>query len=326
MKPPPPLEPSCLRYLQPGARVVVALSGGRDSVALLRLLLMREGLSVYACHVHHGIRGKEADDDAAFCRALCRTLHVPLHIAAVDVPTLAKERKQSLEATARTERRRLLAECARQAGTPLIALAHHAEDQVETILLQLARGSAGLRGMRPVHRTGDIIWLRPLLHLRRQELTHWLHTQSQPWREDSTNACPDVSRNALRLEVIPALQHAMKRDVVPILTRSARLHRETLEALETALEALPLCDPQGRLYLPFLQDKDLPFRKAVLHRYLHQAGVPDVSEAMALAIDAILPPDAPASRLALPGGWRACRKARRLILLPPRSEGPRQYL
>lgn len=319
MNTPPSLEASCLRHLRPGTRVVVGLSGGRDSVALLRLLCMQEGLSVHACHVHHGIRGKEADEDAAFCRELCRTLHVPLRMVAVDVPTLAKERKQSLEATARTERRRILAETARQTGSPLIALAHHAEDQAETILLQLARGSAGLRGMRPVHCAGGVIWLRPLLHLRRQELTDWLHAQAQAWQEDSTNACPDVSRNALRLEVLPALRRAMKRDVTPILNRSACLHREALEALETALEALPLCDPQGRLYLPFLQGKDLPFRKAVLHHYLRRAGVPDVSEAMVLAIDALLPPDAPASRLALPGGWRACRKSRRLILLAPES-------
>ncbi len=313
----PTLDASCLRYLRAGACVVVALSGGRDSVALLRLLAMQEGLSVYACHVHHGIRGKEADEDAAFCDQLCRTLHIPLRTVAVDVPTLARERKQSLEAVARTERRRILAETARREGTSLIALAHHAEDQAETILLQLGRGSSGLRGMRPVHPTGDILWLRPLLHLRRQELTDWLNACGQTWREDSTNALPDVSRNAIRLEVMPAFNKAMKRDVTPILNRSASLHREALEALESALEALPLCDPQGRLYLPFLRDKKLPFRKAVLHRYLHQAGVPDVSEAMILAVDALLPPDAPASRLMLPGGWRACRRAGRLVLVPP---------
>jgi tRNA(Ile)-lysidine synthase TilS/MesJ len=112
-----------------------------------------------------------------------------------------------------------------------VALAHHADDQAETVLFRLARGAAGLRGMQPVHVAAGITWVRPLLGLRRAEITAWLQQIGQPWRDDATNDVPDVARNALRLEVLPALNKALGRDVTPILGRSARLQAETLDAL-----------------------------------------------------------------------------------------------
>lgn len=307
-------EPATLPFL--GEPLVVGLSGGRDSVALLHLLV-RRGCRVFACHVHHGIRGAEADADAAFCRALCERLRVPFLCTQVDVPALARATHESTETAARTARRRALAEAARACGCRTVALAHHADDQAETVLFRLARGSAGMRGMLPVHEAKGILWLRPLLHLRRTELTAWLRQLGEPWVEDATNAVADVARNRIRLRVLPALQEALGRDVTPILNRSARQQAETLEALECALAALPLTDPQGRLYLPFLLEKPLPFRKAVLHRYLSAAGVPNLSEAHVLAVDAVLPPTAPCASVPLPGGYTAQRKEKRLRVLPP---------
>lgn len=310
-------EPSTLPFLQ--EPVVAGVSGGRDSVALLRLLV-RQGCRVVACHVHHGIRGAAADADAAFCRALCTQLGVPYAEHRINVPELAAQTHQSLETAARTARRAALAETARAHGCRAVALAQHADDQAETVLFRLARGSAGCRGMLPVHEAQGILWLRPLLHLRRAEITAWLQTLNQPWVEDATNAVADVARNKIRLEVLPALNRALERDVTPVLTRSARQQAETLEALECALEALPLCDPQGRLYLPFLAGKPLPFRKAVLHRYLARAGVPDLSEAHVLAVDAALPPDAPCAAVPLPGGYVARRREKRLTVEPPATK------
>lgn len=292
--------------------VTLGLSGGRDSVALL-LLLQAAGAQVYAMHVHHGIRGVEADVDAAFCRELCARHEVPLAVAHVDVPALAQACGESLETVARRERRRLLAEHAASLGG-VVALAHHADDQAETVLFHLARGAAGLRSMQPVSHMGGVTWIRPLLNCRREQITAWLQSLGQPWREDATNAVPDVTRNALRLQVLPALSAAMGRDVAPILNRSARLQGEVAEALQTALEALPLLDPQGRLYLPFLDGKPLAFRKAVLHYYLHRCGVPDISEKIILAVCDILPADAPAATCNLPGLFRAHRSHKRLSI------------
>ena len=129
----------------PREPVVIGLSGGRDSVALLRMLAMR-GVPMQACHVHHGIRGEAADGDAQFCRELCRQFDVPFAEYRVDVPAKAKQSGESLETTARRERRRILVEHALSVGFRAVALAHHADDQAETVLFNLARGAAGLRG------------------------------------------------------------------------------------------------------------------------------------------------------------------------------------
>lgn len=308
------LAPETLPHLQ--KPVLLGLSGGRDSVALLRILL-HHGTPVYACHIHHGIRGEAADEDAAFCRRLCEQYSVPFRLYRIDCPALAAQKRQSLETAAREARRSIMIELAQQSDCHAIALAHHADDQAETILFRLCRGASGLRGMQPAYRAEGMLWLRPLLNQPRAHITAYLQALGQDWREDATNAVADVARNRMRLEALPALERALGREVAPIINRSARLHEETRDALNAALDALPLLDPQGRLYLPFLLTQPLALRKAVLHRYLTRAGVPDADEAMVLAVDALLPPDAHPSCLSLPGGFRAVRRQKRLIITPP---------
>lgn len=312
-----PLLPECLPHLH-GRTVVAGLSGGRDSVALL-LALQRSGCALRACHVHHGIRGAQADEDAAFCEGLCERLGIPFEVHRISVPQLAAESGESLETAARRARHAILADCAARCGGYTVALAHHADDQAETVLFRLARGSAGLRGMLPVRQDETTTWVRPLLGATRVQITAWLSGLGQDWREDATNAVPDAARNRIRLEVLPALQRALGRDVVPVLNRSARLQQETLEALEAALSLLPLTDPQGRLYLPGVAGLPAPLLKAAAARYLRLSGVPDLTEQHALAVLAILPPDAPAARVNLPGGFTACRKEKRLLILPPHA-------
>lgn len=306
-----PLHPDTLPYLKPGP-LLVGLSGGRDSVALL-LALAAGGCELCACHVNHGMRGAAADADEAFCRRLCAERAVPLEVVQVDVPALAAAQQQSPETAARAARRAALAAAAEHAGCRAIALAHHADDQAETVLFRMARGAAGPRGMLPVHEAQGFLWLRPLLDVRRESLTRYLQEQGQAWVEDATNAETDAVRNRLRHEVLPALNRAMARDVTTILCRSARVQVDTTVALDEALARLPLTDPQGRLYLPALQGAPPAFIRAVLHRYLALAGVPDLSSALVEAVSAILPPDAPA-RCPLPGGRLACRKEQRLFV------------
>ncbi len=312
-----PLLPECLPHLA-GRTVVAGLSGGRDSVALL-LALHRHGCRLLACHVHHGIRGAEADADAAFCKSLCGRLGIPYEEHRVSVPQLAAECGESLETAARRARHAILAQAAARCGGNTVALAHHADDQAETVLFRLARGSAGPRGMLPVRHDGATAWVRPLLETPRAQITAWLQAQGQDWREDATNAVPDAARNRIRLEVLPALARALGRDVAPVLNRSARLQEETLQALDAALALLPLTDPQGRLFLPRVETLPAPLRKAAVARFLKAAGVPGLTEEHVLAADAILPPDAPAARVNLPGGFSACRRERRLLVL--RADG-----
>ncbi len=312
----PQLHPDCTPWLH--RSLLVGLSGGRDSVALLHLLA-EQGCKLYACHIHHGIRGEEADADAEFCRTLCAALHIPLRLIQVNVPARVAATGESPELAARHARYAALVEERNRTQAEAVALAHHADDQAETALFRLARGAAGPLAMRPVsNNAGGLpgIWLRPLLLCRRCELTAWLQARGLSWQEDSTNNDPCCcTRNALRHEVLPALARAMGRDVVPILARSARVQADTADALQEALALLPLTDPQGRLFLPALEGRSSAFIRAVLFRYLSQAGVPGVDEATLLRLEAILPPSAPCSRLSLPGNWQARRHHRRLELL-----------
>ncbi len=185
------------------ASVLAALSGGKDSAALLLFLcaLRDKGVSLSACHVHHGIRGKEADRDEAFCRSLCEKLGVPLFVKRADVPAEAKRRKKGLEETARVLRYALLEEAANEAGCAFIATAHTQNDLAETALFHAIRGTGvrGLCGVAP--KNGRV--LRPLLSFSTEEILSYLKEKDQDFVTDSTNADGAYSRNYLRNTLLP---------------------------------------------------------------------------------------------------------------------------
>ncbi len=190
--------------LSPGDRIVVGLSGGADSVCLLLILQVISGkmpLSLCAVHVEHGIRGQEALEDTAFCRQLCETRGIPFREIHCDVPGMARREGLSLEEAGRKARYETFARVREAWGGTKIAVAHHREDQAETLLLHLFRGThlAGMRGMRP--RQGVII--RPLLDVSREEIEAWLCAQGVFWRTDSTNLTDDYARNRVRHRILP---------------------------------------------------------------------------------------------------------------------------
>lgn len=192
-----------------GRHVLVALSGGADSVALLTILCRARDagmLSVSAAHFEHGIRGAESLGDAEFCKQLCLDMGVTFVPGRADVPEIARRTGEGLETCARRLRHRFLDETARILGAELIALAHHLDDQAETVLMHLLRGAGpdGAAGMRRV--SGKLY--RPLLGVRKAEIVDFLRAEGISWREDSTNAVADNPRNRLRLEAIPALERA----------------------------------------------------------------------------------------------------------------------
>jgi len=182
---------------------IVALSGGADSVALL-LLLKEAGYDVHAAHCNFRLRGDESDRDEKFCITLCKNLRIPIHRVHFDTTTYAELHKQSIEMAARELRYRWFEELRKDIGAEGICVAHHRDDTVETVLLNLVRGT-GLRGLTGIQpRNGHI--LRPLLCVSRQEIEQYLSERQQSFVVDSTNLEADVQRNIVRLEVMPLLR------------------------------------------------------------------------------------------------------------------------
>ena len=182
---------------------IVALSGGADSVALLQLL-KNAGFNVHAAHCNFHLRGDESDRDEAFCVELCQRLGVELHRAHFDTREYAELHKVSIEMAARELRYKWFEQLRRDIGAAGICVAHHRDDSVETVLLNLVRGT-GLRGLTGIQpRNGSI--LRPLLCVSRAEIEAFLAEKGQKYVTDSTNLEADVQRNIIRLEVLPLLR------------------------------------------------------------------------------------------------------------------------
>lgn len=229
--------------LEPGQGVVAAVSGGADSVALLLCLsaLAPElGFRLYAAHLHHGIR-TAADGDLEFVERLCARLGVALHTGRADVPELAKETGLGLEAAGREARYAFLEEARARFGAARVAVAHHGDDQAETVLLHLLRGSGlkGLCGMQ--YKRGPVI--RPLLGAGRGEIEAYLKGRNQPWRTDETNLSPAAgARNRIRLEIMPCVEAHINPGARAALCRAAALLQadeaylcgQAREALEAA--------------------------------------------------------------------------------------------
>ena len=250
--------------------VLVALSGGADSTALLRSLAVcrEEGeiCGLFAAHLNHGIRGESANRDQRFCEALCADLNIPFATETIDVPTIAKARGQSLEQAAREVRYAFLEQARESFHADFIATAHHRDDQAETLLLHLIRGSgtSGLCGMRPVN--GRII--RPLLSVSREQILSYLAELNQPYCVDETNAAGDAQRNRIRNEIMPLLR-TMNPNVASAISRTAALVSEDEAYLtQLSLEAEERLTQSGGLNRKELAELATPISTRILRKRL----------------------------------------------------------
>jgi tRNA(Ile)-lysidine synthase len=217
---------------------VVALSGGADSVALLRALTAL-GYRVEAAHCNFQLRGEESRRDENFCVELCRQLGITLHRIHFDTLTYASLHKLSVEMAARDLRYRYFEQLREDLGADDICVAHHRDDQVETVLLNLVRGTGltGLQGMRP--RNGHI--LRPMLGVTRRQVLDFLDTLHQSYVTDSTNLEADVQRNKLRLNIIPLLENlnpAAKENICRMTENLGEVQQVVDAALRQATKAV----------------------------------------------------------------------------------------
>ena len=256
--------------------VIAGVSGGADSVCLLFVLCAlkeKYGFSVRVCHVNHGLRGADADADEQFVEELCRKLKVPCRVFHRNVELIARKRKQSTEEAGRTVRREAFETMCREEGGTRIASAHHSNDNAETILLNLARGTGlkGLCGIRPVYGK----WIRPLLGVSREEIESALVQEKIPWRQDLSNEEDVYTRNRIRHHILPALQEQVNPETARHLNELSCQAQEIWDYVERGVdEAWERCivSPPGKTEA--FTVRELPFRKempAVQKQLLHRS-------------------------------------------------------
>ncbi|BCR04090.1 tRNA(Ile)-lysidine synthase [Desulfuromonas versatilis] len=330
-----------LSLFHPGDRVLVAVSGGADSVVLLHLLLelsRRVPLVLQAAHLDHGMRPESAQD-AAFVGRLCQKWGVALASGSEDVPALARQAGGGLEDAARQARRRFLCETAERSGCGWIALGQHRDDQAETFLHRLLRGSGtgGLAAMRQQSPP----FVRPLLHFERSRLRAYLRQREIPFVEDPSNADPRFTRNRIRHDLLPRLREFNPRIEEQLADLCASLALEEdfwRRQEEPALAALAM-EVDGGLALDHggLLELHPALRPRVLRGAIARVrgGLTGISRRHIEALDGLLLGDAPQAEAHLPGLW-AGRRYDRLLLRrqPPAIEedfslqisGPGVYL
>ncbi|MFX4263543.1 tRNA lysidine(34) synthetase TilS [Pelotomaculum propionicicum] len=262
------------RMVERGDKVLVAVSGGPDSTALLHILYQLKddlGISLHVAHLNHMFRGEESEKDAFFVAETAQRYGLPATVESVDVPSYRARRRLSNQVAAREVRFKFLLECAGRVGASRIALAHQADDQAETILFNFLRGTGtgGLKGILPVR---DGIYIRPLLNVRRSEIESYCSEMDLAFRHDSSNLKPVYTRNRIRLNLVPLLEKEYNPELVPALMRLGEICREEDSYLdhlaEKALQEALLKSDTGlvSLSLDRLVESPLAVRRRVLRR------------------------------------------------------------
>ena len=281
--------------LPPGVPVVVAVSGGPDSLALMDILNQlspRYRWELHVAHLHHGIRGADADADARFVQTIAKRMSLPFHLGKEDVPKLASESHTSVEEAARQARYRFLARVAHEIGASRIALGHHMDDQVETVLMHFLRGSglAGLRGMLPISPmeemrldsipgqppdTTGLFLVRPMLSIPHEELVAYCESRGLEPRFDRSNLDTTYYRNRLRHELIPVLE-TYNPKIKEIIFRSSQIFADDYDLLHLlvleAWEKVVMAESETEIVLSLQAWKELhpSLQRSVLREAIHR--------------------------------------------------------
>ena len=284
--------------VRPGDRIIVALSGGADSVALLYgMYLLREklGITLKAAHFNHGLRGDASDGDEAFCRKLCGFYDIPIHVGRGSVLS----GKKGLEAAARDARYAFF-----DTLHGKIATAHTADDNAETILMRLVRGTGlkGLGGITPVR--GRII--RPMLNVTRREVLEFLKENHLVHVEDASNETDEFLRNRLRHHVMPLLKQENPRLAENLSAMAQRLRQD-----EEALAAMTVAAPEVQR----LRELPPALRNRSIAAFLEHHGVPEPEGEHIALVEKLVFSENPSAKANLPGGITVSREYGRLTVL-----------
>ena len=314
-------EPHLLSGFPKDTPILLALSGGADSRALLHMLLSF-GAPLSLAHVDHGIRGDRSKHDREFCEALAKEAGLPFYLLKTDIPTLARENRTGLEEQARIERYRFFERIMREQDIPILATAHNATDNAETLLFRMARGTglSGLCGILPARPFGGGVLIRPLLEMTKEEILAYCEENRLTFVTDETNEDTTYARNRLRHNVLPEMTKINESAVRHIseLCRTLREDEEFLrnaarELLEEEAEPHSISLSALQRLAPALKSRvtDLLFGEPPLSRQ-------NRADVLALAARAL-----PHSAMDLPDGRRAQIENGRLLASFATDEPPR---
>lgn len=329
------------RMLSPGQRILVAVSGGPDSVALLYLLHdLREEfeLTIEVAHLQHGIRGEEAIEDARFVARLAEQLSLICHLKEIDLPQLKiASRKASLEEIGRFERYKFFAETAQLHRLDVVATAHTADDQAETIVMRLFRGAGrtGLRGIAPMRQlmvAGDrrctsVLLIRPLLNAQRREVMDFLEQRKLHYRTDSSNRDLFFLRNWIRLKLMPQVSERFGAKLPARLCAQAQVLGDEEDYLaELTRQQLENVSDGNELSRKLFLNLNKALQRRVIRLWFeqrrgHLRAIDFDHVESALRLIAV---GAPQGRLALPGGWQLAREYETITFYRPNVK-PRCY-
>lgn len=320
------------RLFGPGDRVVVGVSGGGDSIALLHGLVhlgRLEGwrLFLHVAHLHHGIRGAEADADEQFVRDTAASLHLPCTVERIDVPAEARRSGLSLEEAARFCRYLFFERVCRQINASVVAVGHNADDNAETVVQRLFRGTAlrglaGMRPRRPLSPSSNIYLARPMLNLRREAIRAFLTKQGIACREDSTNDAAKATRNRIRRELMPLIESIINPQAVDAIQRlaehAAALHDHLEETAQRMLASLIVHEGDGEVVLDAaaLTKKRWIVQTEVIRQAVHMLTPHEQSLSFRhlSAVAELAADTASGKSLDLPGGIRASKSYNKLVL------------
>ena len=226
-------QPSTLSGLPDSASILVAFSGGADSTALLHILSEysnQSGAIIYAAHVNHCIRGDEADRDERFCLEFANSLGVKIFVLRADVPAIARESKESLETAARRVRYEFFDQIMKENNIEILATAHNANDNLETLIFNLARGTglSGMCGIPQSRKTAYGTVIRPMLAMEKSDILEYCANNSLDFVTDSTNTDTDYTRNLIRAKIIPVMQQINTAALKNATRTSQNLHEDSI--------------------------------------------------------------------------------------------------
>ena len=310
------IQTSFLRSFLPDARYLVGVSGGRDSVALLHSLVERGYEQLIVCHLNHQLRGRSSDADARFVKKLAAKCDVDLEMGSTNVCALAAKHKMSIEVAAREARYKFFAQVARQRRTQTIFLAHHADDLIETFLINLFRGAgaSGLSAIREIsnRRIGDVdlTIVRPFLGRWRDEIDRYVRKHGLKFREDASNKNLAPLRNRIRRRIIPYLEKTLGRNIRQSIWRAATIAAEEENWIEDQLPDATDAD----LAVAKLRDLPVALQRREILKWLRARKIANVGFDVVEDVRSLLGHDARVAKVNLPQDRHVRRRAGKIFI------------